>query len=91
MLLKLIMYFVIHLQQILYMISQKIQEALKQNDKHHWLMPGSKLADHYKHELSAYGFSLRVYTGILFNNKDVTLDKLRKLCILWGIDIKQVV
>lgn len=79
------------MQQISNMLSENIQAVLKKEDKHYWLTEGRNLSDHYKNILTTHGFSARVYTGILFKNKDVTYSQLRKLCIMLGIDIKHVV
>jgi hypothetical protein len=79
------------LQQIHNMLSQNLQKILTEQNKHFWLTEGRNLTKHYKALLKVHGLSPRLYTSILFNDKDPTLSQLRQLCAMLEINIKDIV
>lgn len=68
------------------MLSAKIQDLLTNQNKHEWLVTGSKLNPYQKSRLIASGISLRKYTGILFNDLDPKVSEFLNLSKILEID-----
>lgn len=73
------------------MISDKLQALLKEKNREIWLTNGSKLTPYQKSLLLSASITTRKYTLILFENHDLKLSELHKLCSVLSLDPREVI